>query len=88
MAKFAHYHLEFILDNLFAQPYKTERQKYFGALLENKESIKFTMENGNEQITYKHEVAHLKLNRDIIIMRIANEKKKEVVVMFQKKGVI
>ena len=87
MAKFAHYHLEFILDNLFAQPYKTERQKYFGALLENKESIKFTMENGNEQITYKHEVAHLKLNRDIIIMRIANEKKKEVVQDFKKKQV-
>lgn len=87
MAKFAQYHLEFILDNLFAQSYKTERQKYFGALLENKESIKFTMGNGNEQITYKHEVAHLKLNKDIIIMRIANEKKKEVVQDFKKKQV-
>lgn len=84
MAKFAQYHLEFILDNFFAQPYKAERQTYFGALLENKESIKFTMGNGNEQITYKHEVVHLKLNKDIIIMRIANEKKKEVVQDFKK----
>ena len=50
MAKFAQYHLEFILDNLFAQPYKTERQKYFGALLENKESIKFTMETAMSKL--------------------------------------
>lgn len=87
MANFAQYYLEFKLDNMFAQPFKTERQKLFGALLKDKESISFTVGSGEEQKTYKHEVVHLKLNKDIIIMRIANKKDKEVIQDFKKKHV-
>lgn len=85
MAKFAQYYLEYKFEDLFAQLHKAERQAHLGALFENNESIQFVMEVGNDKIPLIHEVTHLTSNRDIIVMRIANEKTKEVVQSFKKK---
>lgn len=87
MAKFAQYYLEYIFEDLFAPLYKAERQAHLGALFENNESIQFVMNVGGNEIPLIHEVTHLALNRDIIVMRIANEKTKEVVQGFKKKNI-
>lgn len=87
MAKFAQYYLEYIFGDLFAESYKAEMQTHLGALFENNESIQFNMKVGDEQIPLIHEVTHLSQNRDIIVMRIANEKTKEVVQDFKKKNI-
>lgn len=84
MAKFSQYYLRYNLDDLFAKETKAERQKYFGAFFENNESIEFGVGEGEERKVYKHTVYHLSLNKDIIVMRIANDTTKEVEQDFKK----
>lgn len=83
MAKFAQYYLEYLDDNLFAEKEWAERQKLFGAYFESNESINFSMGGDEGQKIYKHEVYHLSTNNDIIVMRIANNKTKEVIQDFK-----
>ncbi len=83
MAKFAQYYLEYLNNNLFAEKEWADRQQHFGAYLEKDESIVFYIGEGEERKTYKHNVYHLSSNRDIIVMRIANDKTKEVIQDFK-----
>ncbi len=83
MAKFAQYYLEYLNNNLFAVKEWADRQLHFGAYFEKDESIEFYTGEGEERIIYKHNVYHLSMNRDIIVMRIANEKTKEVIQDFK-----
>lgn len=83
MAKFAQYYLEYLKDGLFSEKEWNERQKHFGAYFESDESIDFTSGEGEGRKTYKHNVYHLSSNKDIIVMRIANEKTKEVIQDFK-----
>lgn len=78
MAKFAQYYLKYDLAHVFSMEHKDERQKLFGAFFEKDESIHFTTGEGEDQKVYKHQVYHLSQNKDIIIMRIANDRKKTV----------
>ena len=83
MAKFAQYYLEYLKDDLFADKEWTERQKHFGAYFETNESIDFSLGEDEDRKTYKHDVYHLSMNKDIIVMRIANAKTKEVIQDFK-----
>ena len=78
MAKFAQYYLKYNLEHMISFEYKDERQKHFGAFFETDESIEFVMGEGEEKKTYKHKVYHLTLNKNIIVMRFANDKKTTV----------
>jgi hypothetical protein len=78
MAKFAQYYLRYNLENLFADEFKDQRQQIFGAFFETNESIVFTSGEGDDRKVYKHQVYHLAQNKNIIVMRIANDKKKTV----------
>ena len=84
MAKFAQYYLKYKLDDLFAQETKADRQKFFGALFEKDESIEFAVGEGEDRKVFKPKVYHLSLNKDIIVMRIANDTTKEVEQDFKK----
>lgn len=83
MAKFAQYYLEYLNDNLFANKEWADRQKHFGAYFESNESINFSSGGDEGQKIYKHEVYHLSTNKNIIVMRIANDKTKEVIQDFK-----
>ncbi len=83
MAKFAQYYLEYLKDDLFANEEWAERQKLFGAYFESNESIDFSLGEDEGRKTYKHDVYHLSTNKDIIVMRIANDKTKEVIQDFK-----
>lgn len=83
MAKFAQYYLEYLKDNMFADEKWNERQKLFGAYFESNESIDFSLGEDESRKTYKHDVYHLSTNKDIIVMRIANVKTKEVIQDFK-----
>lgn len=83
MAKFAQYYLEYFKDNLFADKEWAERQKHFGAYFESNESIDFSLGEDEGRKTYKHDVYHLSTNKEIIVMRIANIKTKEVIQDFK-----
>jgi len=72
---------------MFACEKKADRQKYFGTLFETNSSIEFYTGKDENKKIFKHEVYHLSQNPDIIIMRIANKKTKEVVQNFKKKDV-
>lgn len=87
MAKFSHYYLKYKLDDIFAQEHKAERQKFFGEMLEKDDSISFILGEDENKKHYKHMVKHLRLNHDIIVMRIANDSKKDVIQDFKKKSV-
>lgn len=87
MAKFSHYYLKYKLDDIFAQEHKAERQKLFGEMLEKDDSISFILGEDENKKHYKHMVKHLRLNHDIIVMRIANDSKKDVIQDFKKKSV-
>ena len=87
MAKFSHYYLKYELDDIFAQEHKANRQKFFGEMLEKDDSISFILGKDENKKHYKHMVKHLRLNHDIIVMRIANDSKKDVVQDFKKKSV-
>lgn len=87
MAKFAQYYLKYKLDDMFACEKKAKRQELFGALFNTNDSIKFEIGDDENKKIYKHEVYHLSVNKNIIIMRIANDKVKEVVQDFKKKEV-
>lgn len=87
MAKFSHYYLKYKLDDIFAQEHKAERQKLFGEMLEKDDSISFVLGEDENKKHYKHMVKHLRLNHDIIVMRIANDSKKDVIQDFKKKSV-
>ena len=87
MAKFSHYYLKYKLDDIFAQEHKAERQKLFGEMLEKDNSISFILGKDENKKHYKHMVKHLRLNHDIIVMRIANDSKKDVIQDFKKKSV-
>ena len=78
MARFAQYYLKYDLTDLFARERMAERQKIFGSYFENNDSIEFSHGEGEEKKVFKHQVYHLTLNRNIIVMRIANDKKKTV----------
>ena len=78
MAKFAQYYLKYNLEHIFSAEYKDERQRIFGAFFETNESIGFVLGEGEDKKVYKHQVYHLSQNKDIIVMRIANDKKKTV----------
>ena len=84
MAKFSHYYLKYKLDDIFAQEHKAERQKLFGEMLEKDDSISFILGEDENKKHYKHMVKHLRLNHDIIVMRIANDSKKDVIQDFKK----
>lgn len=66
---------------------KRKGRNYFGDMLENDDSISFILGEGENMKHYKHTVKHLRLNHDIIVMRIANDSKKEVIQDFKKKNV-
>ncbi len=83
MAKFAQYYLKYLKDNLFADKEWAERQKHFGAYFESNDSIDFSLGEDESRKTYKHDVYHLSTNKDIIVMRIANVKTKEVIQDFK-----
>lgn len=83
MAKFAQYYLEYLKNSLFSEKDWAERQKHFGAYFESNESIDFSSGEDDGRKTYKHEVYHLSSNKDIIVMRIANNKTKEVIQDFK-----
>lgn len=83
MAKFAQYYLEYLKNNLFADKEWAERQKHFGSYFESNESIDFSLGEDENRKTYKHDVYHLSTNKDIIVMRIANVKTKEVIQDFK-----
>lgn len=85
MAKFAQYYLEYLNDNLFSEIEWVNRQKLFGAYFESNDSIVFSLGEGEERKTYKHDVYHLSSNKDIILVRIANNKTKEVIQNFKPK---
>lgn len=87
MAKFSHYYLKYKLDDIFAQEHKAERQKLFGEMLEKDDSISFILGEDENKKHYKHMVKHLRLNHDIIVMRIANDSKKDVIQDFKKMSV-
>lgn len=87
MAKFSHYYLKYKLDDIFAQEHKAERQKLFGEMLEKDDSISFVLGEDENKKHYKHMVKHLRLNHDIIVMRIANDSKKDVIQDFKKMSV-
>lgn len=87
MAKFSHYYLKYKLDDIFAQEHKAERQKLFGEMLEKDDSISFVLGEDENKKHYKHMVKHLRLNHDIIVMRIANNSKKDVIQDFKKMSV-
>lgn len=87
MAKFSHYYLQYDLNDLFAQEYKAKRQEIFGEMLENDKSISFILGEGENLKHYKHTVRHLRINHNIIVMRIANDSKKEVIQDFKKMSV-
>lgn len=83
MAKFAQYYLEYINDNLFSGIEWIERQNLFGAYFESDASIDFSLGEGDGRKTYKHNVYHLSSNNKIVVMRIANDKTKEVIQDFK-----
>lgn len=83
MAKFAQYYLEYLKDSLFSEKEWAERQNHFGAYFETNESIDFSLGEDEGRKTYKHDVYHLSSNKDIIVMRIANDKTKEVIQDFK-----
>ena len=87
MAKFSHYYLKYKLDDIFAQEHKAERQKLFGEMREKDDSISFVLGEDENKKHYKHMVKHLRLNHDIIVMRIANDSKKDVIQDFKKMSV-
>lgn len=87
MAKFAQYYLQFKLDNVFAELEKTNRQKHFGSYFEHNDSINFSVGEGDDVKTYKHKVYHLSMNKDIIVMSIANDKILKIVQDFEKKDI-
>ncbi len=87
MAKFAQYYLEYINVDIFSKEEWAERQKHFGSYFESNNSIEFFSGEGNDKKTYKHEVYHLSSNKDIIVMRIANNKQKDVIQNFKKLSV-
>ena len=87
MAKFSHYYLKYKLDDIFAQEHKAVRQKLFGEMLEKDDSISFILGEDENKKHYKHMVKHLRLNHDIIVMRIANDSKKDVIQDFKKMSV-
>ena len=78
MAKFAQYYLKYNLEHMFSAEYKDQRQQIFGAFFETNGSIDFVLGEGEDQKVYKHQVYHLSQNKDIIVMRIANDRKKTV----------
>jgi hypothetical protein len=78
MAKFAQYYLKYNLDNLFAFEHKNERQTLFGNYFKENDSIEFSLGEGEDKTIFKHQVYHLSLNKDIIVMQIANDKNKTV----------
>lgn len=84
MAKFAQYYIEYVNDNLFSELEWENRQKLLGTYFETDQSIDFSLGEGDGRKTYKHNVYHLSSNKDIIIMRIANDKKQEVIQNFKK----
>ena len=63
---------------MYARELMADRQKIFGSYFENNDSIEFSHGEGEEKKVFKHQVYHLALNRNIIVMRIANDKKKTV----------
>ena len=75
--------MEYLKDNLFADKEWAERQIHFGAYFETNESIDFSLGEDEDRKTYKHDVYHLSTNKDIIVMRIANVKTKEVIQDFK-----
>lgn len=83
MAKFAQYYLEYLKDNIFSEKEWAERQKHFGSYFESNESIDFSLGEDEGRKTYKHDVYHLSSNKDIVVMRIANDKTKEVIQDFK-----
>lgn len=87
MAKFSHYYLKYKLDDIFAQEHKAERQNLFGEMFEKDDSISFILGEDENKKHYKHMVKHLRLNHDIIVMRIANDSKKDVIQDFKKMSV-
>lgn len=56
-------------------------------MLEKDDSISFILGEDENKKHYKHMVKHLRLNHDIIVMRIANDSKKDVIQDFKKMSV-
>lgn len=78
MAKFAQYYLKYNLEHIFSAEHKDRRQQIFGAFFAQNDSIEFAMGEGEDRKVYKHQVYHLMQNKDIIVMRFANDRKKTV----------
>lgn len=87
MAKFAQYYLKYIKDSFYSDAKWMERQRYFGAFFEKNDSMSFTIGEGEGSKTYKHDVYHLSCNKNIIVMRIANVKTKDVIQNFKSMSV-
>lgn len=76
MNRFAHYCLRYDYDNndMFAQLDWTKRQTHFGSLFTANDSIDFLTHREGKEIRHNHNVYHLSINPNIIVVRIANYK--------------
>lgn len=73
MSKFAQYYLQYKKNNqtnLFISDLWNRRQELFGKLFESDDGIEFKI--GDK--CYKHRVYHLKENKNVVVMKIANIK--------------
>lgn len=71
MARFAQYYLQYERDAFSVEWEK--REEHLGKLLEKDDSFSFHLE-ADPQKEHKHKVYHLKCNKNIIVMRFANDK--------------
>lgn len=74
MSRFAQYYLQYNYD--FAPREWEKRQEHLGKLLEKDDSFTFRLEADSNKV-HKHKVYHLRCNKNIIVMRFANDKPKD-----------
>lgn len=71
MSRFAQYYIKFRHD---IGPYEWEqRQQHLAGLLQTNDSIEFSLGEGSNRKVYKHRVYHLNINRNVTVMRFAND---------------
>lgn len=71
MSRFAQYYIRY--KHEFCPHNWEQRQDHLALLFENDDSIQFFLGEGNERKVYKHRVYHLNTNKNIIVMRFAND---------------
>lgn len=71
MSRFAQYYIKYRHD--FAPHDWEKRQEHLSLLFEKDNSIEFSLGEDDERKVYKHRVYHLSTNKNIIVMRFAND---------------